>query len=462
MQKIQKLTALMLAVLMVVMVLPITAITAFASVNPVANATLFIADIYEDYKTGASPDKGWHSSPRGFYFEPITPLSDAGYYIIENYDPHHQAYCIDHGGKFRDEQLDSYYGYTPKDSTYFMSLSEEQQKGILLVAVFGYPNVLWKELVIDGALQDGDCLEDAVAATQALLWEFNLNTRTGFGLNDRTDDWAYAMVKDDVGALRAYKRILASAKKWIDEGHNWESLLSNEGIVVWENGDTAQVMLTAKVEIVDPFGSISIKKVDEATGKGLAGAQFTIIYATPGDEKYGQIFETTGLTSASNNYTVRTGQGADQDTVPYGTYRIVETVVPSGYTPTQKSWTVIVDEEHKHVELIATNRPILKVQIVKTGDADLIENKQFAIYDNATNKRLATLTTGADGKSEVVELPYAETYRWEELGSGAYTPEAYINDKWVGIGTAWTFKADQLICFFIFSSADFSKRLTCA
>lgn len=439
MQKIQKLTALMLAVLMVVMVLPITAITAFASVNPVAKATLFIADIYEDYKTGASPDKGWHSSPRGFYFEPITPLNSVGEQIVKDYGPKYQAYCIDHGGIFRGQQLDQYVGYTPKDSTYFTSLSKEQQKGILLAAVFGYPRSEgWEYLVCEGAVQEGDCLEDAVAATQAILWEFNLNSRTGFGINDRTDDWAYMMVKGDDGAERAYARILASAQQWLDEGHNWESLLSNEGIVVWENGDTAQVMITAKVEIVDPFGSISIKKVDEATGEGLAGAVFTI-YSENGD-----LFEVLEETSAENGYTARTGDANDPDTVPYGKYRIIETKVPDGYTAVQKSWTVVVDEDHKHVELIATNRPILKVQILKTGDADLIENKQFAIYDNATNKRLATLTTGADGLTEIVELPYAETYRWEELGVGTYKAEAKVGGKWVGVGTPWTFKAEDI------------------
>ena len=91
MKYLRKPIALLLALIMVMLVIPTAMLSAFASVNPVAKATLITAPIYTEYKTDPSPDgRGWESSPRGFYFEPIVPLNSVGEEIAGKYGNHNK------------------------------------------------------------------------------------------------------------------------------------------------------------------------------------------------------------------------------------------------------------------------------------------------------------------------------------------------------------------------------------
>ena len=64
MKYLRKPIALLLALLMVMLAIPTVMLSVFASVNPVAKATLVTAPIYKEYKTDPSPDgRGWESSP---------------------------------------------------------------------------------------------------------------------------------------------------------------------------------------------------------------------------------------------------------------------------------------------------------------------------------------------------------------------------------------------------------------
>ena len=91
MQRLKQSIALLLALIMVMLVIPTAMLSAFASVNPVAKATLITAPIYKEYKTDPSPDgRGWESSPRGFYFNPIEPLNSAGDQLAGKYGNHNK------------------------------------------------------------------------------------------------------------------------------------------------------------------------------------------------------------------------------------------------------------------------------------------------------------------------------------------------------------------------------------
>ncbi|MBR5277745.1 MAG: Cys-Gln thioester bond-forming surface protein, partial [Clostridia bacterium] len=428
MKYLRKPIALLLVVIMGLMAMPLTSMITFAEPTPVASGTLNIVPEFKEYVTLDSPDKGWNSSPRDYRFTNIVDFTSDN---TSGADDTVTGYCINHGGKFRGEDLTKYLGYRPDESKYFSEFTESQQKGILLTAMFGHPAVDWRDLVYEnGTRQDGDTISDAIAATQALLWEFNLGTRTSFELNARNSDWAYNMVAQDKGAERAYTRILSSAQRWLDEGHDWEKLLNDPNMIVWENGETAQVMLTYSGRPIDPFGSISIKKVDE-NGNGLEGAVFTIY------DENGALFEVLEPTSVDNDYTAKTGDINEPDTVPYGTYRIIETKAPAGYKPSQTGWTVVVDEEHKHVQFVVDNLAERELKIHKTSKTTdgktgtkHISDKVFFVYDYTTSGTIGgligSLTTDANGNTTALKLTSNESgqYAIKEAVTDNYTPSA--------------------------------------
>jgi len=463
----KKILSFVLAILMVVSILPFSAFMALAepATEPIAKGRLNVSVVLDDYKTEASPDKpgmNWRSNPRKlsinveYYTDPLFSNGKDKPMEIS------QAYCINHGATFKNIAFSNYYGYSPADSVYFNSLSETAQKGILLATALGYNGsnpIEWQKLGVTS-------LEEAIAATQALVWEFNVGSRTSFK-GEPIDDWAYSMVRDVEGAKKAYWAILEKAQNFIDKGGDWKTLLTIEGMIVWEQsnykdyweeGNGQVVMSYTGTSITIPFGSISVIKTD-VNGYKLKGAEFTIYYEeSPEDNiENWKIFDKP-LTTNENGYAITDG-GMTNPIVPYGKYKVVETKSPTyvnsdgeimEYIPVGPTeWVVTVDEKHVHRTVNATNRKNVEIQIQKSSlDGKYVENMEFGVYDAETNTRLLTLTIGADGWSNKEILPQTTSskYYWRENSEGpfkCYWVKDGVYIKQSESGDAWTFNYDD-------------------
>lgn len=82
------------------------------------------------------------------------------------------AYCIDFGNSLLSQNERQ--AYSPDGSGYWNALPAEVRKGISLCALYGYPNNLL-----------GAGADDAYAATQALMWEFQCGIRTSTTTNSK-------------------------------------------------------------------------------------------------------------------------------------------------------------------------------------------------------------------------------------------------------------------------------------
>ena len=149
---------LMLMCLAVVLstVTPAMMLTAQAA-SYVATGTLNTKVRLSDFETDSID--GQTHTPRRYHFTNVK-----GAQKVEN----RQAYCINITVGFIDKDLSAYKGYLPPQSTFFNSLSANAKKGIVLVAAFGYPSNTYKSL---GASNTNE----AIAATQILMWEFLTN-----------------------------------------------------------------------------------------------------------------------------------------------------------------------------------------------------------------------------------------------------------------------------------------------
>ncbi len=241
--KFKRVLTFTLAMLMVISILPISMVSVAAAESKyIAKGKLITNVRLENYKTQKAPiteyDKsGWVSQPRQFKLENV--VWEEGYELDSEGDEKLNAvdvaYCIEHGATFKDKILRNYYGYLPEDSKYFEQLTETQKMGILLVTAFGYTGGEFTDYGADNP-------EQAIAATQALLWEFNVGTRVSFEDDARigeSPDWAFSMLQGDdkLGARNAYYYILASIRNWLEDGGDWTSLLSDPGMVIWEQSD---------------------------------------------------------------------------------------------------------------------------------------------------------------------------------------------------------------------------------
>ncbi len=181
-------TTILSFVLSVALVLPMFVVPVSAATY-IVSGTLNTKVRLSDYETDSID--GQTHTPRKYHFYDTKGVSG-----VEK----RQAYCININVGFIDKDLTAYKGYLPSASSYFKSLSATKQKGIVLTAVFGYPSNSYKNLGASNANQ-------AIAATQILIWEFLTGVRTKFTGNP-TDTWAKAGLSGK--ALTAYNRILSS------------------------------------------------------------------------------------------------------------------------------------------------------------------------------------------------------------------------------------------------------------
>lgn len=401
----KKLFATVVALTLVLsMLLPMFVLPAYAA-SYVATGTLNTKVRLSEFETNSI--SGQTHTPRKYYFYNVKGASN-----VEG----KQAYCININVGFKGKDLTAYKGWRPADSTYFKSLSATKQKGIVLTMAFGYPSNTYKALGADNANQ-------AIAATQILVWEFLTGVRTSFTGNP-TNTWAKAGLSGK--ALTAYNRILALINEYVSDGGEYTDLLTNAEVLIWDNGDNAQQMITyTGTAPIHPRGAIEVIKKDN-NGNNLAGAMFTAVNTVTKKEY------SIGPTD-SNGYAITKG-GKDDPQVDYGTYRVYETAIPSGYTAIgDTAWTVTVDKNTPVVTLQATNRKNASVRIVKTSEPNrpaYYQNKQFGIYDAQTDLKLFTLTTDVNGETQTAQLPGDGTYYAKEENVEGCSVEWRRDGKW--------------------------------
>lgn len=144
-------------------------------------------------------------------------------------------------------------------------------------------------------------------------------------------------------------------------------------------------------------GAIEVYKKD-GDGKALAGATFTVYDST------GKVFTTIGPTD-SKGYAISDG-GADEPSIPLGTYTVVETVFPANYTHNgTTSWTVTVKaNETAKIGGNAGVTNVLKkgaIGAVKVdADGNPLSGVTFGVYSNAAcTTKVGEMTTNAQGKA---------------------------------------------------------------
>lgn len=159
-------------------------------------------------------------------------------------------------------------------------------------------------------------------------------------------------------------------------------------------------------EIFMEDGNIEIYKTDE-DGKALAGAVFV---AT--NTKTGKAYR-IGPTNSS-------GYAKSESPIPFGTYKIIETVFPTNYQAGDVSeWTRTLDKDTPNatITIRAVNEIIPgTVKIIKTSEDGKVDGLAFRVQGNGIDQ---TVVTKDGGQIQV-----------EDLKPGIYTITEQVYDKY--------------------------------
>ncbi len=169
-------------------------------------------------------------------------------------------------------------------------------------------------------------------------------------------------------------------------------------------------------------GYIEVNKKD-TDGNKLAGAYFTATN-TETSKKF-----VIGPTNAS-------GYAKSADPIPFGTYKIVESVFPTNYRSYgQTEWTVTLNENTPNatVSITVTNEIIPgSLKIVKTSEDNKVDGISFKITGNGIDK---TVTTANGGQIKTDDLKPG-TYKVTEITEDKYEPQEVKSVTVVSGGTA--------------------------
>ena len=113
-------------------------------------------------------------------------------------------------------------------------------------------------------------------------------------------------------------------------------------------------------------GSVDIQKMDDGTGKTIAGAKFGIYSAKNiSDESLPNLSQENlieEITTDDHGIAALSG-------LPYGKYFVKELVPPEGYVASEEIYTFTVDAEHAHANITVANKPeMFKISVYKQGE----------------------------------------------------------------------------------------------
>ena len=175
-------------------------------------------------------------------------------------------------------------------------------------------------------------------------------------------------------------------------------------------------------DLFEQVGAIEVYKKD-TDGKALSGAYFTATN-TKTNKKY-----VIGPTD-------RLGYAKSGDPIPFGTYKIVETVFPQDYRSYgQSEWTVTIDKNTPNATaaVTAVNEKIPgSCKIVKTSEDGKVDSVSFVLEGNGVKQ---TVTTKNDGIIQIDNLKPGN-YTVTEPTDNKYVPQEVRNVTVVSGGVA--------------------------
>ena len=197
-------------------------------------------------------------------------------------------------------------------------------------------------------------------------------------------------------------------------------------IVGMSKGDYPEAVVQVVVpQFVEESGKIEVYKKDP-NGKNLSGAYFLATNTETGEE--------FGIGPTNSD-----GYACTKEDVPYGTYKIVETVFPTDYTFSgTKEWTRTVSSANDGVVTINAVNELKKGNIEvykKSNDGTALSGAVFTVYNSSGTKVTTIGPTNDRGYAKSSDIPYG-TYRVVET-KFPFNYEACGQTEWtVTINTA--------------------------
>ena len=167
-------------------------------------------------------------------------------------------------------------------------------------------------------------------------------------------------------------------------------------------GDYPEAVVQIAVpQFVEESGKIEVYKKDP-NGKNLSGAYFLATNTETGEEY--------GIGPTNSN-----GYACTQEDLPYGTYKIVETVFPTDYTYSgTKEWTRTVSSANDGVVTINAVNELKKgnIEVYKKASENngALSGAVFTVYDTTGAKVTTIGPTNDRGYAKSADIPYG-TYR---------------------------------------------------
>lgn len=173
-------------------------------------------------------------------------------------------------------------------------------------------------------------------------------------------------------------------------------------IVGMSKGDYPEAIVQVVApQFVEESGMIEVYKKDP-NGKNLSGAYFLATNTETGEEY--------GIGPTNSN-----GYACTQEDLPYGTYKIVETVFPTDYTYSgTKEWTRTVSSANDGVVTINAVNELKKgnIEVYKKASENngALSGAIFTVYNTSGTKVTTIGPTNDRGYAKSADIPYG-TYR---------------------------------------------------
>lgn len=198
-------------------------------------------------------------------------------------------------------------------------------------------------------------------------------------------------------------------------------------IVGMSKGDYPEaVVQVVTPEFVEAAGKIEVYKKDPK-GAALSGAYFIATNTSTGTEY------AIGPTDSR-------GYACTKERLPFGTYRIVETVFPTDYTYSgTKEWTRTVSASNNGVVTIEAVNELKKgnIEVYKksSGTNEVLKDAVFTVYDMSGAKVTTIGPTNDRGYAKSADIPYGSYRVVETTFPFNYEPDGQTEWK-VTIDTA--------------------------
>ena len=166
-----------------------------------------------------------------------------------------------------------------------------------------------------------------------------------------------------------------------------------------------------KIKAVEEKGSLTINKVDAETGKSLAGVTY-------------RLFDANGKKVADMT-TGADGKAVFKD-LTQGKYSYQEISAPSGYVVDKTKYQITISATALNITAKRTNARAKGSLTINKVDADTgkaLAGVTYRLFD-ANGKKVADMTTGADGKAVFKDLTQGK-YSYQEISA----PSGYVVDK---------------------------------